>query len=132
MASRLALTPVTDLPLSVKAFAERPQTIHLFPLLPLNPHSFRYSLKRKVPPPSVSRLNAVSEKVVESSTSDSTQDLEASPSTPSSTKLVLVVGGTGGVGNLPLRILYSHFVALRDIFYLQLFGCYFFYRMYVD
>ncbi|KAI3450017.1 hypothetical protein Pfo_006682 [Paulownia fortunei] len=114
MACRLPLIPITDLPLSIKAFTERPQTVPLFPFLPLNSPSFHYSFRRKVPPPSfVSRSNAVSAQVVESFTSDSIQDSQTTPSPPSSSKLVLVVGGTGGVGQLVVASLLNRNIKSR-------------------
>ncbi|KAK6164096.1 hypothetical protein DH2020_000960 [Rehmannia glutinosa] len=114
MASRIQLTPITDLPLSSKSFNKRPHLVPLSPLLPLNSPSFHCSFKRKVPPPSsVSRSNAVSEQAVESSTSESTQASQNTPSPPSSSKLVLVVGGTGGVGQLVIASLLNRDIKSR-------------------
>ncbi|PIN17414.1 putative dehydrogenase [Handroanthus impetiginosus] len=114
MASRLPQAPIADLPLSAKAIIKHPQAVPLLPVLPLNSPSFRYSFKRKVlPPPWVSRSNAVSDQVVESFTSGSTQDSRTTPSPPSSSKLVLVVGGTGGVGQLVVASLLDRNIKSR-------------------
>ncbi|GFQ03102.1 uncharacterized protein at2g37660 chloroplastic [Phtheirospermum japonicum] len=110
MASRLQLTPITDLPHLSKAFPKRPQPVHLFPILPLNYPPFHYSFKRKAKPPSPSRSNAVSEQAVESLTSESTQDSE---NALSSSKLVLVIGGTGGVGQLVVASLLNRNIKSR-------------------
>ncbi|KAL3828224.1 hypothetical protein ACJIZ3_017026 [Penstemon smallii] len=110
------LTPVTNLPFFSKLnLTKRPQTIPLFPPLPLYSPYFQYSLTRKLPPSSSSspRSNAVSEQVVESLISDSNQDSQNSPSTPSSSKLVLVIGGTGGVGQLVVASLLSRNIKSR-------------------
>ncbi|KAL0371070.1 UNVERIFIED_CONTAM: putative protein, chloroplastic [Sesamum angustifolium] len=114
MASRLSLPPITDLPLSRKAFTTHSGAVNLFPLLPLNSPHLRYSIRREVPQlSSASRLNAVSEQVVESVTSDSTQDSQSADSPPSSSKLVLVVGGSGGVGQLVVASLLNRNIKSR-------------------
>ncbi|KAL8545097.1 hypothetical protein ACS0TY_005337 [Phlomoides rotata] len=108
MAHRLSLTPIADLPLSIRA---SPQPVPLFPHLHLNSPSLHYSFRRKVPPPpSLSRSEAVSERGVESSASDTTHN----PShLSSSSKLVLVVGGTGGVGQLVVASLLNRDIKSR-------------------
>ncbi|KAK4419612.1 putative protein, chloroplastic [Sesamum alatum] len=111
MASRLSLSPITDLPLSRKAFTTRSRALPLCPLLPLNSPYLRYSIKREVS--QRSRPNAVSEQVVESVTSDSNQDSQSADSPPSSSKLVLVVGGTGGVGQLVVASLLNRNIKSR-------------------
>ncbi|KAK4407446.1 putative protein, chloroplastic [Sesamum angolense] len=114
MASRLSLPPITDLPLSRKVFTTHSGAVNLFPLLPLNSPYLRYSIRREVPQlSSASRLNAVSEQVVESVTSDSTQDSQSADSPPSSSKLVLVVGGSGGVGQLVVASLLNRNIKSR-------------------
>ncbi|KAL0459144.1 UNVERIFIED_CONTAM: putative protein, chloroplastic [Sesamum latifolium] len=95
MASRLSLSPSLILPFQEK----------------LSLHTLE---RREVPQlSSAPRLNAVSEQVVESVTSDSTQDSQSSDSQPSSSKLVLVVGGTGGVGQLVVASLLNRNIKSR-------------------
>ncbi|KAG8388959.1 hypothetical protein BUALT_Bualt02G0179500 [Buddleja alternifolia] len=114
MASKLSLTAITDLSISRINCTKRPQRV---PLFPISSPPFHYSFKRKLQPPpsssSVSRSNVVSEQVIESITTDSTQDSETTPSAPSSTKLVLVVGGTGGVGQLIVASLLNRNIKSR-------------------
>lgn len=116
MASSLSFPPVTDLPISSKFFpkpCQRVPTLPLHLLYSSSGHSFfghiASSFTRKVSP-SPSSLSspplsspapisdAVTEEGVEFPTSDSCQDSQNNPLTSSSSKLVLVVGGSGGVG----------------------------------
>ncbi|KAL3621976.1 hypothetical protein CASFOL_034172 [Castilleja foliolosa] len=113
MASRLQLAPITDLPHSSKPFPKCPQPVPLFPILPLSYPHFHYSFKRKAPPPPPSRSNTINVQAVESLTSESTQNSENTPSPPSSSKLVLVVGGTGGVGQLVVASLLTRNIKSR-------------------
>ncbi|KAL2535902.1 NAD(P)-binding Rossmann-fold superfamily protein [Forsythia ovata] len=110
MASKFSLTPITDLPIAIKTFPKPPQAIRLFPLLQLNPPPSHYFFKRKAPSSqSLSVSNAVTEQFVES-----TQDSETtSLSSPSSSKVVFVVGGTGGVGQLIVASLLNRNIKSR-------------------
>ncbi|XP_057790202.1 protein TIC 62, chloroplastic [Salvia miltiorrhiza] len=101
----LTLSPPIDLPLSLKASTKTSQSLPLFPLRPLNPPSSPYKFNRKAAvAASLSR-----EQVFESAATDTNQD---SPRPPSS-KLVLVVGGTGGVGQLVVASLLDRNVRAR-------------------
>lgn len=119
--TRFILSPAINLPRSVKASTTNPLLLPLFPFPPLNPPSFRYTSNRNVAAAaSVSGSNAVSEQVIESISTDTAQDAQATLSRPSSSKLVLVVGGTGGVGNSHiLRLFFAfriHFNCLHTCF----------------
>ncbi|XP_073147506.1 uncharacterized protein At2g34460, chloroplastic [Henckelia pumila] len=115
MASKFSLNPVTNLPISRRPLPKFPHSIPLFPLLPTNnsPSSHYNYRTRKVQSSYLSCSNAASEKVGESLATDSTQDFEDSPSRPSTSKLVLVIGGTGGVGQLVVASLLSRNIKLR-------------------
>lgn len=105
--TRFILSPAINLPLSVKASTTNPLLVPLFPFPPINSPSFRLTSKRNVAAAaSVSGSNAVSEQIIESVSTDTSQDAQAALSRPSSSKLVLVVGGTGGVGNSHLLRLF--------------------------
>ncbi|CAK9169716.1 unnamed protein product, partial [Ilex paraguariensis] len=97
MASKLSVVPITDIPLSGRQFPRPPERIPHFSLLSL--HSFSEYRCSRLKSSSRRRLSstvcsAVKEELIQSPSSDSTQDPKTS--TPSS-KLVLVVGGSGGV-----------------------------------
>lgn len=61
----------------------------------------------------MSGSNAVSEQVIEFISTDTAQDAQATLSRPSSSKLVLVVGGTGGVGQLVVASLLDRNIRAR-------------------
>ncbi|KAJ6299505.1 hypothetical protein OIU76_020468, partial [Salix suchowensis] len=94
MASSLSFTAIPDFPLTLAKFSNHPQRIHPFPLLPLDTSSKCFaSSRRRVTSPLVA--HAVKEKVVDQSP-NSEATLDSETTTPSSSKLVLVVGGSGG------------------------------------
>ncbi|KAG6414050.1 hypothetical protein SASPL_126767 [Salvia splendens] len=101
----LTLSPSIDLPLSVKPPT---QTSHSLPLLPFrtlnSPYSPRKFKRKPTLAASVSRSNAVSEQVIQSDTNQTSL---------SSSKLVLVVGGTGGVGQLVVASLLDRNIRAR-------------------
>lgn len=99
MASKMPLTPLTYLPLSSDIFLKAPPFV--IPLrTKLNPSCNSLSIK----PISSSKSRASSSSYSSAATGDleATQDAQideiSSDSRSSSSKLVLVVGGTGGVG----------------------------------
>ncbi|KAH6814323.1 Rossmann-fold superfamily protein [Perilla frutescens var. frutescens] len=106
--TRFTLSPAIDLPLPIKVSTTSLQSGPLFSFRPLNSPPFRYTWKRNVVAASVSGSNAVSEQVV-----DTTQDAQTTISRPSSSKLVLVVGGTGGVGQLVVASLLDRNIRAR-------------------
>ncbi|KAJ0021253.1 hypothetical protein Pint_30893 [Pistacia integerrima] len=93
MATKLFFTPIPNLPRPLVKFPENPRRIPLFSLPPLTISSGFCSLKTvsSSRARSSSAVHAVQEEVIQAPNSDS----QTSP--PSSSKLVLVVGGTGGV-----------------------------------
>ncbi|EXB68484.1 hypothetical protein L484_001841 [Morus notabilis] len=95
MASRLSFSPIPEF--SVKSFPKQPRQVPLFAIPPLGFPS-KYAHSRTISSSRVEfvhSLRAVREEVVQSPNSESTDDSKTAPS--SSSKLVLVVGGTGGV-----------------------------------
>lgn len=113
MASIFSLNHATDLPISRVALPKCPQSIPLFPLLPMNsPSSHCYYRTRKMQSSYLSSSNAASEKVGESLATDSIQDFEDAPLRPSMSKFVLVIGGTGGVGQLVVASLLNRNIKL--------------------
>lgn len=98
MATNLQLLPIHGFPLSSWKCPKYPQRVPVFSLQPLNPPP--------PPPPSpksilssrrrASVAHAVKEEVIQSPNSDPALGSKTSP--PASSKLVLVVGGSGGVG----------------------------------
>ncbi|XP_075494303.1 uncharacterized protein At2g34460, chloroplastic [Primulina tabacum] len=114
MASKFSLAPATDLPISRVPLPKYPHPVPLFPFLPLNSHSFHcYYRTRKVESSYLWCSNAASEKVGETLTIDSIQDFEDAPLQPSRSKLVLVIGGTGGVGQLVVASFLNRKIKLR-------------------
>ncbi|KAG2671083.1 hypothetical protein I3760_14G117000 [Carya illinoinensis] len=113
MASRLpGFIPIPVSPFPVEVFSRPPQRI---PCLTLPPSSF-YSLVASSESISSSRrgspaLNAVKEELIQSPSSVPTHDSRTTPS--SSSKLVLVVGGSGGVGQLVVASLLSRNIKSR-------------------
>ncbi|TQE01622.1 hypothetical protein C1H46_012761 [Malus baccata] len=101
MASRLPPTSILNLPIPARNLPNHPHRIPLCSVPPpldlhanssINSTTISRSKGRSSPP----ALGAVQEEVVQSPSSERTGNSEASPS--SSSKLVLVIGGTGGVG----------------------------------
>lgn len=97
MATNLQLLPIHGFPLSSWKCPKYPQRVPVFSLQPLNPSppspkSILSSRRR------ASVAHAVKEEVIQSPNSDPALDSKTSP--PASSKLVLVVGGSGGVGQL--------------------------------
>lgn len=97
MASNLLLPPFRVFPLSSGDYTKHPPKTPALSLHPLNLWSFSsfsesYSSSRR----RASVAQAVKEEVIQSPNLEPTLDSKTSP--PSSAKLVLVVGGTGGVG----------------------------------
>ncbi|CAI9091773.1 OLC1v1026884C1 [Oldenlandia corymbosa var. corymbosa] len=125
MASKLCNFPlITDLPIPTKFFPKQSQKIPILfpihhPLHSCSPFSpVQLCSTRKVaasssslssPAPS-SVSDSLNEQVVEQLTSDSSRD-----ALPSSSKLVLVVGGSGGVGQLVVASLLSRNIKARLI-----------------
>ncbi|KAL5565839.1 hypothetical protein UlMin_029003 [Ulmus minor] len=108
MASRLSFSPIP-----VKNFPKHPQQIALFPIQPLGFHP-KYNCSSRTISSSrkgSSVIRAVREEVIESPISESTHVSENTPS--SSTKCVLVVGGTGGVGQLVVATLLNRNIKSR-------------------
>ncbi|XAR60333.1 hypothetical protein NMG60_11033655 [Bertholletia excelsa] len=116
MASKLSFAPrtINDL-LPGEAFSERTKRFPVFPYLPLNSCSGYHCSKRLLihrgPLPSPSVCHAVKEQVIESPNSDTTQSSQTDPC--ASSKLVLVVGGSGGVGQLIVASLLNRNITSR-------------------
>ncbi|GLT34849.1 hypothetical protein SLA2020_093420 [Shorea laevis] len=99
MASKLSFTCIPELPLPIDKFPKSHQRIHLFPLPPPNFSPLCSSLKNNNN--SSCRglsVHALKQEVIQSPNSDSTLDSKAA--FPASSKLVLVVGASGGVAGL--------------------------------
>ncbi|CAK7331156.1 unnamed protein product [Dovyalis caffra] len=116
MACSLSFTAITDFPLTLEKFTNHPQRIYPFPFLPLHTSSGYGSFKcfansrRKTTSPLV--VHAVKEEVIgQSPISEAT--LDSKSISPSSSKLVLVVGGTGGVGQLVVASLLNRNIKSR-------------------
>ncbi|KAF5729445.1 NAD(P)-binding Rossmann-fold superfamily protein isoform 1 [Tripterygium wilfordii] len=112
MASRLASAPAT--PLSAHFHVESPKklsytTLFAFPSLSV-PWRVNISSSRG---PLLSSVNAVREELTESPSSESTDDYDSRTSSSSTSKLVLVVGATGGVGQLVVASLISRNIKAR-------------------
>ncbi|XP_031277202.1 protein TIC 62, chloroplastic isoform X2 [Pistacia vera] len=109
MATELFFTPIPNLPHPFVKFPENPLRIPLFALPPLTISSGFCSLKTVSSSRgrSSSAVHAVQEEVIQAPNSDS----QTAP--PSSSKLVLVVGGTGGVGQLIVASLLSRNIKAR-------------------
>ncbi|CAB4278319.1 unnamed protein product [Prunus armeniaca] len=114
MASRLSLISIPNLPTPARTFPKHPQQI---PLFSLPPHSFHVNPSFNSRTISSSNggsspaLHAVREEVIPSTSSDSTSDSKTAPS--SSSKVVLVIGGTGGVGQLVVASLLNRNIKAR-------------------
>lgn len=97
MASKLSFSPTTDLSLPSDVFPKPPQRIPNFPHLPLNLCAGYHCSKSISSSARVSVCHAVKEQqVIQSPNSEFTQNSRTD--LPASSKLVLVVGGSGGVG----------------------------------
>ncbi|XP_024026422.1 uncharacterized protein LOC112093050, partial [Morus notabilis] len=113
MASRLSFSPIPEF--SAKSFPQQPRQVPLFAIPPLGFPS-KYAHSRTISSSRVEfvhSLRAVREEVVQSPNSESTDDSKTAPS--SSSKLVLVVGGTGGVGQLVVASLLNRNIKSRLI-----------------
>ncbi|XP_008227248.1 PREDICTED: sanguinarine reductase isoform X2 [Prunus mume] len=114
MASRLSLISIPNLPTPARTFPKHPQQI---PLFSLPPHSFHVNPSCNSRTISSSNggsspaLHAVREEVIPSTSSDSISDSKTAPS--SSSKVVLVIGGTGGVGQLVVASLLNRNIKAR-------------------
>uniref|UniRef100_A0A2N9J8K8 NAD(P)-binding domain-containing protein n=1 Tax=Fagus sylvatica TaxID=28930 RepID=A0A2N9J8K8_FAGSY len=112
MASRLLFTSIPDFPVPVEIFRKTHQRVPCFrfTLPPTTCYSSNNSIsssRRGSLPP----LNAVKEELIQSPSSNPTHDSKTSPS--SSSKLVLVVGGSGGVGQLIVASLLNRNIKSR-------------------
>ncbi|XP_068311506.1 uncharacterized protein At5g02240 [Pyrus communis] len=116
MASRLSPTSILNLPIPARNLPNHPHRIPLFSIPPpldlhanssFNSTTISRSKGRSSPP----ALGAVQEEVAQSPSSERTGNSEASPS--SSSKLVLVIGGTGGVGQLVVASLLDRNIKSR-------------------
>ncbi|XP_009337040.2 sanguinarine reductase [Pyrus x bretschneideri] len=116
MASRLSPTSILNLPIPARNLPNHPHRIPLFSIPPplvlhanssFNLTTISRSKGRSSPP----ALGAVQEEVAQSPSSERTGNSEASPS--SSSKLVLVIGGTGGVGQLVVASLLDRNIKSR-------------------
>ncbi|KAM1256031.1 hypothetical protein ACFX1Q_030196 [Malus domestica] len=116
MASRLSPTSILNLPIPARNLPNHPHRMPLFSIPPpldlhanssINSTTISRSKGRSSPP----ALGAVQEEVVQSPSSERTGNSEASPS--SSSKLVLVIGGTGGVGQLVVASLLDRNIKSR-------------------
>ncbi|XP_030959865.1 protein TIC 62, chloroplastic [Quercus lobata] len=112
MASRLLFTPIPDFPVPVEKFPKPHQRVPCFTFTLAPPTSYSSksisSSGRGSPPPP---LNAVKEELIQSPSSERTHDSKTSPS--SSSKLVLVAGGSGGVGQLVVASLLNRNIKSR-------------------
>ncbi|KAG5517464.1 hypothetical protein RHGRI_038018 [Rhododendron griersonianum] len=96
MASKLSFSPTTDLSLPSDVFPKPPQRIPIIPHLPLNLCAGYHCSKSISSSARVSVCHAVKEQqVIQSPNSEFTQNSRTD--LPASSKLVLVVGGSGGV-----------------------------------
>ncbi|KAF7121469.1 hypothetical protein RHSIM_Rhsim13G0216500 [Rhododendron simsii] len=112
MAWKLSFSPITDLSLPSDVFPKPPQRIPIFPRLPLNLCAGYHCSKSISSSARVSVCHAVKEQqVIQSPNSDSTQNNQTDP--PASSKLVLVVGGSGGVGQLVVASLLTRNIKSR-------------------
>ncbi|KAF5184638.1 Tic 62 protein [Thalictrum thalictroides] len=113
MASKLSLSSISDFSFSVGRISTTHQrTSHVLLLPSLNSTGcgcYTKSISCSNGRSSVVR-NAVKQEQVQTSNSEETQDSET---TPSSSKLVLVIGGTGGVGQLVVASLLSRNIKSR-------------------
>lgn len=108
MASKLALTPITDLPLPCEKLPKPFQRIPLFPLLQVNYSSgYCSKLVLSTRTKSSSVCNAVKEEEIQTPNSDLQSNI------PGSSKLVLVIGGSGRVGQLVVASLVNRNIKSR-------------------
>ncbi|CAL5434019.1 unnamed protein product [Camellia sinensis] len=118
MASKLSFTFKSDLHFPRGKFSKPPLTIPIFPHLTLNSCS-GFHLSKTISSSralsssssSSSVCAAVKEQLIQSPNLESTQDSETIP--PSSSKFVLVVGGSGGVGQLVVASLLNRNIKSR-------------------
>ncbi|KAA8549841.1 hypothetical protein F0562_001525 [Nyssa sinensis] len=113
MASRFSFTPITDLLVCSEKFPKPPQRTPLFPIPPLK-YSSGYRCFSSISSSrglSSSVCHAVKEEVIQSSNSESAQDSQTT--SPASSKHVLVVGGSGGVGQLIVASLLNRNIKAR-------------------
>ncbi|KAE9462200.1 hypothetical protein C3L33_05899, partial [Rhododendron williamsianum] len=112
MASKLSFSPTTDLSLPSDVFPKPPQRIPTFPHLPLNLCAGYHCSKSISSSARVSVCHAVKEQqVIQSPNSEFTQNSRTD--LPASSKLVLVVGGSGGVGQLVVASLLTRNIKSR-------------------
>ncbi|GLT50722.1 hypothetical protein SLA2020_241880 [Shorea laevis] len=112
MASKLSFTCIPELPPPIEKFPKPHQRIHLFPLQPPNFSPLCSFLKNNNN--SSCRglsVHALKQEVIQSPSSDSTLDSKAA--FPASSKLVLVVGASGGVGQLVVASLLNRNIKSR-------------------
>ncbi|XP_043726239.1 uncharacterized protein At2g34460, chloroplastic isoform X2 [Telopea speciosissima] len=115
MASKFSLSTIPVFSISSARFSTSPRKVPVFVFPLLNSAGFCCSRSISTPRGDASVRHVVEEEEIKSTTSEDSLD---SQSTPSSSKLVLVVGGTGGVGQLIVasllnRNIKSHLL-LRD------------------
>ncbi|CAL5358025.1 hypothetical protein CsSME_00047763 [Camellia sinensis var. sinensis] len=115
MASKLSFTFKSDLHFPREKFSKPPLTIPIFPHLTLNScsgfHLSKTISSSRALSSSSSVCAAVKEQLIQSPNLESTQDSETIP--PSSSKFVLVVGGSGGVGQLVVASLLNRNIKSR-------------------
>ncbi|XP_059668964.1 sanguinarine reductase [Cornus florida] len=115
MASKLSFTPITELPVCSEKFPKPPQRIPLSPLLQSSSSSgyrcFTIISSSRARVSSSSLCHAVKEELIQSPNSESTRDSQTT--SPASTKLILVVGGSGGVGQLIVASLLKRNIKVR-------------------
>ncbi|CAI0541420.1 unnamed protein product [Linum tenue] len=112
MATKISFTPTHNFPPRLGNFAKYPQTIPLYPLQPLNVSHRNCNLKAGSGSAAAAKVQALKEDLIESLNSDASAD-SATASFPSSSKLVLVVGGSGGVGQLVVASLLTRGIKSR-------------------
>ncbi|KAJ8751115.1 hypothetical protein K2173_016296 [Erythroxylum novogranatense] len=121
MASKFSsVTPMSDFPLSLQKFTTHPQRLHLYPLHSSPTLSSGYCYYKCL---SSSRergaraglassvVQAVREEVIQPTSSETARD--SKPASSASSKLVLVVGGSGGVGQLVVASLLDRNIMSR-------------------
>ncbi|XP_057955651.1 uncharacterized protein At5g02240 isoform X2 [Malania oleifera] len=113
MASRILFSPIRDIPISSDKLLRPSRRAPFFIFPPLNSlsgcNSFSKSISSSKAKSSV--LQAVKEDVLQSSNLESTLDSQATP--PASFKFVLVVGASGGVGQLIVASLINRNIKSR-------------------
>ncbi|XP_038878384.1 sanguinarine reductase isoform X1 [Benincasa hispida] len=114
MAAKLSLSFIPHFPLPASDFHKTSQSVPLFGLAPLCSYSsfenqFRKSISScRLQSPAI---RAINQEVVQSPSSEAIRDRKTDP--VASSKLVLVVGGSGGVGQLVAAALLDRNVKLR-------------------